>query len=94
MAECIKPGEIISTRGGVTPGGISALKKFVNYGFEIIDTYSGKKLIWATEDLLDIDKFNEWIAKENHKNDYKIIDETLPITKENTMPVVVILRKK
>lgn len=94
LADAIKPGEIVTTEGGVTPGGIHALKNLVNYGFEIIDTNKGARVLWATDKLLDNDKLTKWFTEDEHKDEFEILDDTLPITKENTRPIVAVLVKK
>lgn len=93
LANNIKKGAVITTEGGVTPGGISALKKLENYGFKIIGKHSGKSVYWASDRLLDKDKLNKWLNEPNHKSDFKIIDNTKPISKDNVKPVVAILKK-
>ncbi len=86
-------GDIISTEGGITPGGISCLKRFQMFGFDIIGTNSGQNVYWASNRLLDSNKWKKWISSAD-KNDYIIIDKNKPITIENTRPVVKILRKR
>jgi hypothetical protein len=95
LSQHLKSGDIITTEGGVTPGGISAFKKLaLYYGFEIIRTHEGKSVYWASKRILDESKMKEWFANPLHKKDFKVIDPSKPITIENTKPVVVVLKKR
>ena len=83
----------MTTEGGVTPGGISALKHMPFHGFEIIGKNSGQHVYWASDRLLDREKFDRWIQHAD-KDDYRINNKQMPLTVENTRPVVKILRKR
>lgn len=85
-------GDIISTEGGVTPGGISCLKRFEIFGFDIIGTHSGEDVYWAPT-LTDPKKWARWIQTAD-PNDYIVIDKSKPLSIENTRPVVKVLKKK
>lgn len=90
----IEKGEIVSTSGGVTPGGISALKKLQKYGYKIIaQTSDERKVYWASDRLLDKEKFEKWLNKEGN-NDFKVKDASQPLSKENTKPIVPVLKKQ
>lgn len=86
-------GDIISTEGGVTPGGISCLKRFEMFGFDIIGTHSGGSVYWASSKLIDYNKWIKWIQTAD-PSDYIVIDKSQPLTIDNTRPVVKVLRKK
>lgn len=91
--DLMNSGDIISTEGGVTPGGISCLKRYQMYGFDIIGTNSGESVYWASPRILDAKKFAKWIQTAD-PTDYKVIDKTKPLTIENTRPVVKVLKKR
>ena len=93
VADIIQPDDIVTTEGGVTPGGISALKHMPFHGFEIIGKNSGQHVYWASDRLLDREKFDKWIQHAD-KDDYRINNKQMPLTVENTRPVVKILRKR
>lgn len=93
VADIIQPDDIVTTEGGVTPGGISALKHMPFHGFEIIGKNSGQHVYWASDRLLDREKFDKWIQHAD-KDDYRINNKQMPLTVENTSPVVKILRKR
>lgn len=86
-------GDVVTSHGGCTPGGISGIKNLANYGFKVIGTNSGKDVYWASFNLLDMDKFNKWI-QHAPKEDYIVIDETKPLTLDNVRPVLKIMQKK
>lgn len=92
IADIIQSGDIVTTEGGVTPGGISALKKLQFHGFRIIDKNSGQHIYWASDKILDREKFDKWIQHAD-KDDYKVNNKQLPLTVENTRPVIKILEK-
>jgi len=74
LANSLSSGDIVTTEGGVTPGGISAFKKLTNYGFKIIGKHDGKSVYWASPRILDKEKLNKWLANPEHKKDFKIIN--------------------
>ena len=92
LSDIIAPGDIVTTEGGVTPGGISALKRLVFYGFKIIDKNSGQHIYWASSRMLNEEKFNKWIQHAD-EDDYKVKNKQQPLTIENTRPVVKVLEK-
>lgn len=92
VSDIIQSGDIITTEGGITPGGISALKSMVFHGFEIIGKNSGQHVYWASDRMLDREKFDKWIQHAD-KDDYKVNNKQMPLTVENTRPVVKILEK-
>lgn len=92
ISDIIQSGDIVTTEGGVTPGGISALKRLVFHGFKIIGNNSGQHVYWASPRMLNQEKFNKWIHNAN-KEDYKVINKENDLTIENTRPVVKILEK-
>ena len=92
IADIIQSGDIVTTEGGVTPGGISALKNLVFHGFRIIDKNSGQHVYWASPRMLNREKFDKWI-KHADEDDYKVNNKQQPLTIENTRPVVKILEK-
>ena len=93
VADVIQPDDIVTTEGGVTPGGISALKHMPFHGFEIIGKNSGQHVYWASDRMLDREKFDRWIQHAD-KDDYKVNNKQMPLTVENTRPVVKVLRKR
>lgn len=66
----IPSGFRICARGGCTPGGLSGISKLTDYGFrkEFVDG----NIYWGGGDI-DMDKFNEWINKEKHFDEYVVI---------------------
>lgn len=92
VSDIIQPGDIVTTEGGVTPGGISALKRLAKYGFKIIGKNSGQHVYWASPKMLDYNKFENWISHADTA-DYKIKNKQMDLTVENTRPVVKILQK-
>lgn len=92
IADIIQTGDIVTTEGGVTPGGISALKHLPFHGFKIIGKNSGQHVYWASPRMLDREKFDKWILHAD-KDDYKINNKQEPLTVENTRPVVKVLEK-
>ena len=92
VADMVQSGDIVTTEGGVTPGGISALKHLALHGFKIIDKNSGQHIYWASPRMLDQEKFNKWIQHAS-PDDYKVNNKQQPLTVENTRPVVKILEK-
>lgn len=92
-SDLMDTGDIISTEGGITPGGISCLKRYQMYGFDIIGKNSGQNVYWASPRILDANKFAKWIQTAD-PSDYIIIDKTKPLTIENTRPVVSVLQKR
>lgn len=93
IANLVEDGEVVTTSGGVTPGGISAMHKLTNYGFKIIGWHKGlSQVYWASQRLFDEEKFNKWVQGAS-KHECELIDKNLPPTKENTKPVVPILKK-
>jgi len=91
-ADIIQSGDIVTTEGGVTPGGISALKNMPFHGFKIIGKNSGQHVYWASPKMLNREKFDKWIQHADPE-DYKVNNKDLPLTVENTRPVVKILEK-
>ena len=95
LSQHLKSGDVITTEGGVTPGGISAFKKLaLYYGFEIIGKHEGKSVYWASPRILDKSKMKEWFENPEHKKDFKVIDFSKPVSIENTTPIVVVLKKR
>ena len=104
IADYMQVGEKLTTRGGVTPGGLNLIKRFANYGFDKIGEYCDEfTLMWAgkafckkhkTQLVLDYEKFAEWLSNPAHKNDFKILDDTDLLNEENTSPIVWELEKK
>lgn len=92
VADIIQPGDVVTTEGGVTPGGISALKKLAFHGFRVIGNNSGQHVYWASPKMLNYEKFANWIQHAD-KEDYKVNNKQQPLTVENTRPVVKILEK-
>ena len=70
--DIIDNGEVVTTRGGVTPGGIHALCRLVDFGFSVID-YRKDNLYWA-ENMIDIPKFNKWLLHAKEGVEYRVID--------------------
>ena len=93
LSSVLKKGDRVTTSGGVTPGGISALKNLIIYNFEIEEYISNDQIQWASDRLFNKEKFAAWVKNPKHKNDFKIIDNTKPITKDNTKPVIPVLVK-
>lgn len=91
LSAVVDAGEVVTTEGGVTPGGISAIKKLCNKGFTKIGTNSGKRVYWAPT-LIDFSKFCKWISSAD-KEDYKRNDKTSWPNLDNTSPVVWVIRK-
>jgi len=92
VADIVKPDDLLTTEGGVTPGGISGIKKLKMHGFKQAGVNKGDNVYWASDRLLDRDKFNKWIQNAN-EDDYIVIDKDKPLTIENTKPVVQVLEK-
>ena len=92
VSDIVDSGDIVTTEGGITPGGISALKHLPFHGFKVIGNNSGQHIYWASPRMLDQEKFNKWIQHANPE-DYKVKNKQLPLTVENTRPVVKILEK-
>lgn len=92
ITDIIQSGDVVTTEGGVTPGGISGLKNMAFHGFKIIDKYSNKDILYWATTLLDREKFDKWIQHANPE-DYRVINKEQPLTVENTLPVVKILQK-
>lgn len=92
ISDIIQSGDVVTTEGGITPGGISAMKNLAFHGFEIIGNNSGQHIYWASDRMLDREKFDRWIQHAD-KDDYKVNNKQLPLTVENTRPVVKILKK-
>lgn len=92
VADIMQPGDVVTTEGGVTPGGISALKHMPFHGYKIIGKNSGQHIYWASPKMLDREKFDKWIQHAD-KDDYKVNNKQQPLTVENTRPVVKILEK-
>lgn len=92
VSDIIDKGDVVTTEGGVTPGGISALKKLKMHGYKEIGTHKGKNVYWASPRILDANKFNEWIVNAS-TSDYSKIDKKGPLTIENTRPIVLMLEK-
>lgn len=92
VREIVQPGEVITTEGGVTPGGIHALRKLLAHGFSEIDTNSGKNVYWASSRLLNETKFNLWIQHAD-PDDYKVINKKEPLSIDNTKPVVLVIQR-
>jgi len=91
LAKVVKPGETVTTDGGVTPGGISALRKMLHYGFEEIGTKTAG-VHWASKMTLNKTKWNEWIRHAD-SDDYTWDGTGDGPTLNNTKPVVLVLRK-
>lgn len=104
IADYMQVGEKLTTRGGVTPGGLNLIKRFTNYGFDKVGDYCDEfGLKWSGEAfckihkiqlVLDYEKFAEWLSNPAHKNDFKVLDDNAPVNEENTSPIVWELEKK
>ncbi len=104
VADYMQVGEKLTTRGGVTPGGLNLIKRFANYGFDKVDEYCDEfTLMWSGDALckeckvpfiLDYEKFAKWLNNPAHKNDFKILKDDAPISEQNTCPIVWELEKK
>lgn len=91
VADIIEDGDVVTTEGGVTPGGISAIKNLSKYGFQKIGENKGKNVYWS-ENLMDYTKFNKWLINAK-PTDYVVKDKTKFLTLDNTAPIVWIMRK-
>lgn len=89
----LKVGDVITSRGGCTPGGLSAVKWFADYGFEKCGEYHGWYLYWAGREM-DSDKFAEWVANPKHKDDFVFLGDFGDASPAYTSPVIWELRKK
>jgi len=104
VADYMQVGEKLTTRGGVTPGGLNLIKRFANYGFDKVDEYCDEfTLMWSGDALckeckvpfiLDYEKFAEWLNNPAHKNDFKILKDDAKLSEKNTCPIVWVLEKK
>lgn len=104
VADYMQVGEKLTTSGGVTPGGLSLIKRFANYGFDKVGEYSDDFMLkWSGDALckefkaplvLDYEKFAEWLNNPAHKNDFKILDDNAQLSEKNTRPIVWELEKK
>lgn len=89
----IPTGTEITSLGGITPGGISGVKKLSNYGFKLIDNIHGKNNYWAGPKLLDDDKLDVWLNKPENKDNFLIINSNEELNKKNTRPIVPVMKK-
>ena len=104
VADYMQVGEKLTTSGGVTPGGLSLIKRFANYGFDKVGEYSDDFMLkWSGDALckefkaplvLNYEKFAEWLNNPAHKNDFKILDDNAQLSEKNTRPIVWELEKK
>ena len=104
VADYMQVGEKLTTRGGVTPGGLNLIKRFANYGFDKVDEYCDEfTLMWSGDALckeckvpfiLDYEKFAEWLNNPAHKNDFKILKDKAKLSEKNTCPIVWELEKR
>ena len=104
VADYMQIGEKLTTRGGVTPGGLNLIKRFANYGFDKVDEYCDEfTLMWSGDALckeckvpfiFDYEKFAEWLNNPAHKNDFKILKDKAKLNEKNTCPIVWVLEKK
>lgn len=92
VAEYVPSGEVVTSRGGCTPGGLCAIKRLVKYGFEKIGEYSGCDLDWS-EPLIDKAKYIRFVNNPKHYGDYHLLDEREQRQMKNTVPIIWTLRK-
>ena len=90
----LKGNDVLTSFGGCTPGGLVAIENLVKkYGFKKIGTYSGKKLYWSSPRLIDSKKFNDFINNPRHKDMFKVIDDSKPLSIDNTIPIISVIKK-
>lgn len=104
VAEYMQVGEKLTTRGGVTPGGLNLIKRFANYGFDKVGEYCDEfMLMWSGKSLckefklpliLDYEKFAQWLNNPAHKDDFKILKNNAKLSEKNTCPIVWELEKR
>ena len=92
VSDIAQSGDILTSEGGITPGGISGIKRLTFHGFKIVGKNSGQDVYWASDRILDREKFNEWI-KDANPGDYKVKNKDEGLTVENTRPVVKVLER-
>lgn len=94
LYDSLEKGDVITSFGGCTPGGLSAMQNLVKkYGFTKIGEYSGEHIYWSSPRLVDCNNFNKWINNPEHKNMFTVKKPSEPLTMENTKPVIWIVRK-
>lgn len=92
VSEYVPSGEVVTSRGGCTPGGLCATKRLVKHGFEKIGEYTGCDIYWS-EPLIDKAKYIRFVNNPKHYGDYHLLDEREQRQMENTVPIIWILRK-
>lgn len=94
LYDLLKDNDVLTSFGGCTPGGLVAIENLIKkYRFKKIGTYSGEKLYWSSPRLVNSKKFNEFINNPEHRNKFKIIDKSEPLTVDNTIPIISVIKK-
>lgn len=90
----LKDNDVLTSFGGCTPGGLTAIENLVRkYGFKKIGTYSGEKLYWSSPRLIDSKKFDNFINNPKHKDMFKVVDRSKPLSLDNTVPIISVIKK-
>ncbi len=92
VSEYLKPGDMVTSRGGCTPGGLHGVKRFVGHGFVKTGEYYGDRLYWS-EPEVDMDKFSKWVAKAENNGDFRAVCECTEYTLDSVQPVIWEVRK-
>jgi len=94
LYDLLKDNDVLTSFGGCTPGGLIAIENLIKkYRFKKIGTYSGEKLYWSSPRLIDSKRFNDFINNPEHRDMYKIIDKSKPLSVDNTTPIISVIKK-
>ena len=94
LYDLLKDNDVLTSFGGCTPGGLIAIENLIKkYRFKKIGTYSGEKLYWSSPRLIGSKRFNDFINNPEHRDMYKIIDKSKPLSVDNTTPIISVIKK-
>lgn len=81
----------ISSRGGISPGGINVLLRLKDYGWTLSGTESGDDHYWCAE--IDPDKFVGWISKVENEDYWEETGEATGDFLKDTRPKVPVMKR-